>query len=101
MSELIVPNNMVITEDNQLLAEIELYGIEEDTYTATMILTRDGEVQSEFTETMAFTAASKDSTSASVAPAEEYDGSGGGSFGLFSLLSLFGLGFLRRTQQSK
>ncbi|WP_435236636.1 ExeM/NucH family extracellular endonuclease [Psychromonas sp. PT13] len=101
MSELIVPNNMEITEDNQLLAEIELYGIEEGTYTATMILTRDGEVQSEFTETMKFTAASKDSTTASVAPAEEYDGSGGGSFGLFSLLSLLGLGFLRRTQKAK
>ena len=101
MSDLIVPNNMTISEDNQLLAEIELYGIEKGTYTATMILTRNGEVQSEFTETLEFTAASKDSTSASVAPAEEYDGSGGGSFGLFSLLSLFGLGFLRRTQRTK
>ncbi|WP_417698007.1 ExeM/NucH family extracellular endonuclease [Psychromonas sp.] len=95
MSDVVLPN-ITITEDDQSLVEIEVYGIEAGTYTAKMTLTRDAEVLSEYTQSMTFEAASEDSTSATIAPAEEYDGSGGGSFGLYSLLSLFGLAFLRR-----
>ncbi|MGJ8581906.1 MAG: GlyGly-CTERM sorting domain-containing protein, partial [Psychromonas sp.] len=95
MSDVVLPN-ITITEDNQSLVEIEVYGIEAGTYTAKMTLTRDGEVLSDYTQSMTFEAASEDSTTATIAPVEEYDGSGGGSFGLFSLLSLFGLAFLRR-----
>ena len=95
MSDVVLPN-VTITEDNQSLVEIEVYGLDAGSYTAKMTLTRDAEVMSEFTKTMTFEAASTDSTTASVAPAEEYDGSGGGSFGIFGLISLLGLGFLRR-----
>jgi predicted extracellular nuclease len=100
MSDVVLPN-VTITEDNQSLVEIEVYGLDAGSYTAKMTLTRDAEVMSEFTKTMTFEAASTDSTTASVAPAEEYDGSGGGSFGIFGLISLLGLGFLRRYKAQK
>ena len=99
MSELIIPT-VEITEDDQSLVEIELYGIEEGDYTATLTLVRDGSVRSEYTKTLKFTAAKQDSTIASVAPAEEHDGSGGAT-GYLSLLALLGLGFLRRQKSKK
>jgi len=98
MSELIIPT-VEITEDDQSLVEIELYGIEEGDYTATLTLVRDGSVRSQYTKEMEFTAAKQDSTTASVAPAEEYDGSGGAT-GYLSLLALLGLGFLRRQKSN-
>lgn len=96
MSDIVLPN-ITLTEDDQSLVDIEVYGIEAGTYTAKITLTRNQEVMSEFTKSMTFQAAKQDSTTAKITPAEEYDGSGGGgSFGVFSLLSLLGLGFLRR-----
>jgi len=93
MNDVVLPN--IILSDDQILAEIELYGIEAGDYTATMTVTRDDAVLSSYTKTMKFTAAKQDSTTAKVAPVEAYDGSGG-SFGIFSLLTLISLGFLRR-----
>jgi predicted extracellular nuclease len=94
MSDIVIPS-VTITEDDQSLAEIELFGIDSGTYTATMILTRNAEAMSEFTQTMKFEAAKKDSTVADVAPVEDYDGSGG-SLGVLGLISLLGFGVLRR-----
>jgi len=99
MSDLIIPT-VEITENDQSLVDIELYDIEEGDYTATLTLVRDGSVRSEYTKTMQFTAAKQDSTTASVAPAEAYDGSGGAT-GYLSLLVLLGLGFLRRQKSNK
>ncbi len=98
MSDVVLPN-LSLTEDNQALAEIEVFGLETGTYTATMTLIRDDEVLTEFTEVMRFEAINQDSTIATVAPVEEYDGSGG-SIGIFGLLSLFGLGFLRNRKKN-
>jgi len=94
MTDIVLPS-VTLTEDNQLLTKFEVFGLSAGTYTAKMTLTRDDGVLSSFTKSMNIEVAKKGSTSASIAPAEEYDGSGG-SFGIFSILSLLGLGFIRR-----
>lgn len=96
MSGIVLPA-VTLTNDNQLLTELEINGLETGTYTARLTLTRDNGVVSNYTKTVDFIVSKQDSTIAKVAPVEEYDGSGG-SFGFFSLLSLLGLGFLRRSK---
>ena len=98
MSGIVLPS-IILTTDNQLLAEFEIIGLNTGKYTATLTLTRQGGVMSAFTDTVLFQAGKLDSTIATLAPAEDYDGSGG-SFGIFGLFSLLGLGFLRRNKTS-
>lgn len=91
--------NVTLTENDQAIAEIELSGLETGLYTATLTLTRNDEVMTEFTQVMEFEAVKQDSTTATVAPAADYDGSGG-AFGVAGLLSMLGLGFLRRRKHA-
>ncbi|WP_022941574.1 ExeM/NucH family extracellular endonuclease [Psychromonas hadalis] len=95
MSDIILPV-VTLTADGQSLVNIEVFGIKAGTYKATMTLVRDGVVMPEFTQTMKFEAAKQDSTTPKIVPPAPYDGSGGGSFGIWGLISLLGFGFLRR-----
>lgn len=101
MQDIVLPT-ITLTSNNQLLTEFEIYGLDTGKYQTTLTLTRDGGVMSDYTKSFTFQAVKQDSTTATIAPAEEYDGSGG-SLGLFSLLSLLGLGFfrLRKTQTNQ
>ncbi|MCG6201195.1 ExeM/NucH family extracellular endonuclease [Psychromonas antarctica] len=97
LSKIVLPT-VALTEDGQSLVDIEVFGLKAGAYNATMKLVRDGQLMPNFTTSMKIEAAKKDSTTPKVSPPAPYDGSGGGSFGIFGLLSLLGLGFLRRTK---
>ncbi|EDM67583.1 predicted extracellular nuclease [Moritella sp. PE36] len=95
MSEVLLPT-VAITADGQSLAHIEVYGINAGTYNATMTLVRDGKLMSEFTQSITIEVAKTDSLTPKIVIPES--DKSGGSFGIFGILSLLGLGFLRRTK---
>ncbi|MDX2319234.1 MAG: ExeM/NucH family extracellular endonuclease [Moritella sp.] len=95
MSEVSLPN-AVITQDGQSVVAIEVYGMKAGAYNATMTLVRDGKLMPELTQSMAIEVGKTDSLTPKVTVTEN-DGTGG-SFGIFGILSLLGLGFLRRTK---
>lgn len=95
MSKVVLPS-IALTEDGQSFINIDVFGIKAGLYNATLTLVRDGQVMPEFTETMKIEAAKQDSTTPKIPAPAEYDGSGGGSLGVFGLFSMLGLIFLRR-----
>jgi len=99
MSKVVLPT-IRLTEDGQSLVNIEVFGINAGTYTAKMTLVRDGKEMPEFAQSMKFNSAKANSTTPKVTPPAAYDGSGGGSFGLFGIFSLLGLGFIRRRKNA-
>jgi predicted extracellular nuclease len=89
-------STVTVTQDGQSVVNMEVYGIKAGNYNATMTLVRDGTLMPEQTQSMKVEVAKTDSlTPKLVVP--ENDGTGG-SFGIFGILSLLGLGFLRRTK---
>ncbi|MFT6987198.1 MAG: putative extracellular nuclease [Psychromonas sp.] len=95
MSKITSPK-VEISEDGQKVVHLELIGAKSSLYTATMTLKREGEIVPNSTVSMTVRVAGADSLEPKVA-VPEYDGTGGGgSFGMFSIMSLLGFGFLRR-----
>lgn len=95
MSNVELPAVTVI-KDEQSLVNIEVYGIKSGNYKATMTLVRDGKLMPEFTQLMDIEVEKTDSSTPKVVVPES--DKSGGSFGIFGILSLLGLGFLRRTK---
>ena len=95
MSDILLPTT-TITSDQQSLVSFEVSGINAGIYKATMTIVRDGQRISAQTKSVDFEVAKSDSLIPSLI-VPEYDGSGG-SFGIWGLLTLMGLGFLRRAK---
>ncbi len=91
-SEAILPQ-YAMTAD-QVFAKFEVAGITAGSYTATMTLERNGVTVAGSEVSLNLDAAKKDSLTPKLT-VPEADNSGG-SFGVFGILSLLGLGFLRR-----
>lgn len=84
-----------LKKDGQSFISLKIHGVQPTIYTAKMMLERDGKEVSNSTVSIDIDVAKQDSFEPKVV-VPEYDKSGGGSFGLFSIMSLLGLGFLRR-----
>jgi len=92
LSKAIIPHYAMTAK--QALAKFEIAGITAGTYTATMTLERNGVTVKGSETSLNIKAIKKDSLTPKII-VPEADNSGG-SFGIFSLLSLIGLGFLRK-----
>ena len=95
---------VVLTKDNAQTVMFDVVGLDTGEYTINMTLNRESSVSaqssnattSEVIDSMSMQAEISKRDSSNVSPVyAEYDGSGG-SFGFGALLSLIGLGFLRR-----
>jgi len=95
MKDVLLPT-VTVTKNGQSVVNIEVYGINAGSYNATMTLVRDGKLMPEFTQKITVEVAKTDSLTPKIIVPES-DNSGG-SFGIFGILSLLGLGFLRRTK---
>ena len=93
MSMIVLPT-IALSKDAQTFINLEVYGAKASTYTATMKLMRDGSDVAGSTISMPITVAKVGSLIPEVA-IPQHDETGG-SFSIFGLLSLLGLGFLRR-----
>jgi predicted extracellular nuclease len=93
MSKVSTPE-IALTKDGAQVLGFELIGAKSSLYTATMTLKRDGKIVPNSTVSMTVEVAKADSLEPQVV-VPEYDETGG-SFGMFSIMSLLGLGFLRR-----
>jgi predicted extracellular nuclease len=89
-------STVTVTQDGQSVVNMAVYGIKAGNYNATMTLVRDGTLMPELTQSMKVEVAKQDSLTPKIV-VPEYDETGG-SFGVFSILSLLGFGFLRRTK---
>lgn len=102
MSQVTLPKK-TLTEDGQQTVLFDVNGIDAGQYTVTMVLERPASTKStaepvtNSTVTMKVEVAKRDSLAPKVTE-PTYDGSGG-STGLFGLLSLMGLGFMRRKRK--
>lgn len=99
MDKVALPN-ITLTEDGEQTVFFDVNGIEPGQYTMTMELI-DASTKAAIGGSrvqMEVEVAKRDSLTPKVT-VEPYDGSGGGSFGIFGLLSMLGLGFLRRTKK--
>lgn len=94
MSKISSPK-VALDSDGQNIVHFDLIGAKSSLYTATMTLKRDGEIVPNSTVSMTVKVANADSLTPEVA-VPEYDNTGGGSFGIFGIMSLLGFGFLRR-----
>ena len=94
MSKVTSPK-VALTADGEQVLGLELIGAKSSLYTATMTLKRDGEIVPNSTVSMTVKVAGADSLEPKVV-VPEYDNTGGGSFGMFGIMSLLGFGFLRR-----
>ncbi len=93
MSKVVFPR-IALTKDAQALVELEVFGLDASLYQANMTLTRDDSVVAGSQVSMNVDVAKRDSLTPEIV-VTPYDGSGG-SFSIFGVLSLLGLGFLRR-----
>ena len=94
MSKISSPK-VALDSDDQKIVHFDLIGAKSSLYTATMTLKRDGVMVPNSTVSMTVEVAKADSLEPkTVVP--EYDNTGGGSFGIFGIMSLLGFGFLRR-----
>ncbi|QUM77821.1 ExeM/NucH family extracellular endonuclease [Moritella sp. 24] len=98
MSDVVLPR-VALTKDGQSFVELEVYGADASRYSATMQLERTGAASTSSTVSgssvsLEIEVAKQDSlTPKIVIPPSD---NSGGSFGIFGVLSLLGLGFLRR-----
>ena len=95
MRDILLPT-VAITKDGQSLVNFEVYGINAGTYRIKMTLVRNGKLMPECTQSITMKVAKTDSLTPKIIVPES--DKSGGSFGIFSILSLLGLGFLRRTK---
>ncbi|GIC77327.1 ExeM/NucH family extracellular endonuclease [Moritella sp. F3] len=93
MSDVLLPT-VAVTKDGQSLVHIEVDGIKAGTYSATMKLVRDGKEMPAHGQSMTIEVVKSDSLTPQIVIPES-DNSGG-SFSLFGILSLLGVGFSRR-----
>ena len=93
MSKVVLPR-VALTKNGQALVELEVFGLDASLYQANMTLTRDDTVVTGSQVSMKVNVAKRDSLTPEIV-VTPYDGSGG-SFSIFGVLSLLGLGFLRR-----